>query len=76
LVVMAIPRGLPGILNHRSPPERGARTDNPLPPRPHRRPRGKGPRQAPYGSAQKRGEMVGGRRRSARSAELAVSEEL
>ena len=55
----------PGAAGFEEPPvtpRKGARTDNPLPPRPQRRPRGKGPRQAPSG-AQKRGKWFWGRRR-------------
>jgi hypothetical protein len=40
-------------------PRKGGRPDNPLPPRPHRRPRGRGPRQAPYGAPKKGGNGLG-----------------
>jgi hypothetical protein len=46
-------------------PRKGGRTDNPLPPRPQRRPRGEGPRQAPSGAQKRYNGLgdIGGRRK-------------
>jgi hypothetical protein len=43
------------LKDHRLPSARRGRPDDPLPPRPHRRPRGKGPRKPPMGRKKDKG---------------------